>query len=205
VLSMVDKVVIDAQKAFEQQSHLVMKEFHLKTKSRIAMALQKIGDDERKRTNDRLANRGTFAKMVSKKRVVKSKYERSAAKHQLGTLSFGAFEPVQGEGRWKTSTMTGEIIDLASIIHTGMKEATITRDSLHTEKQQKRGYIFGGNYWDTKKNFNMKLKIGKVKGSGVDKVDDFLPKAEENILRDLEIAVKEAVNKAIREAGRKVK
>ena len=113
---MVDRVVIDAQKAFEQQSHLVMKEFHLKTKSRIAMALQKIGKEEIRRTNDRLANRGTFAKMVSKKRVVKAKYKSSAVKHQLGTLSFGAFEPVQGEGRWKTSTVTGEIIDL-SLIH----------------------------------------------------------------------------------------
>jgi len=201
---MVDRAVIDAQEAFERESHKIMKDLHRKAKSRIAAALREIGKNEVKNTNNRLKYAGGLAKIVGDSKVIDAVYKSSPNKNQLGTLTFGTDEIVQGKGRWKTSTMTGEVINLVEMINTGVPSGTITSASLHTDAQKQRGFIFGGNHPTTPKRLKTKLKVG-TRTPALAPVDDFLPQAERNIVSKLENAVTKAIDKTMREIGRKQK
>lgn len=197
-MAKIDPFQVEAGKHLIDDTKKLIKRLTEQQRQSIGAAFKKIGNHEVKRTKNRLEGRGGLAKMVAKTNSIESKFTQSRSDNtDMGTISFGAFQEIQGKGRWKSSTRTGEPINIAAVLMTGSpKDGKPKPVGLYTEGQKKRGIIYGGNHPDIKKYVRHEIiKEGKVTRR-IPEEKEFLEKAQSNILRDLEATIPKLIEDA---------
>jgi len=169
---------IEAGRHFSQETKKLFDEFQARQKKAVLKRMRVIGEAEVKRTKDRLKRGSKVAQFVGRyTQGIEARYSMSGAKGDYGTISFGVFKPLKAE--------RGRISDIDNMAALLAADLTFSPITAKTEAQAVRGFIFARNHHTTRPQFYRGIKLGYVHPD-IPATDDFLVKAQENIIRDLE-------------------
>lgn len=214
---------VDAGKVLSKDTKKLLDKFTLEQKRKIFGLMAKIARKEHKKTRKRLENKGGLAKQVAKNNAFIAKTEASFEAGDYGTIFFGLTKKIRSDdarGRTKLIDDIGALYAFGKQNFAPIGSGDGSHQFPHSPtKWRKRGFVYSGGFPGALRkkmnakgesragnlgSFGRRLKIGYVHPD-IPPAEEFLPQAEEQILRGLEREIPNAIRRAWEESGEKRK